>query len=335
MVGWEITQQCNLTCKHCFTAASRRPHNELTTDECKRTIDSMAAIGVGYIGWTGGEPLLRPDLEELTEYAGSKGIRSTITTNGVLLDRKRAESIVASRNRAIQISLDGSTAERNQKMRGATSDEFERILEALDICRELRTRVVLATMIGRENLDDGPEMIRLAKRVGAGSIRFCGYTPIGRGKRGDVLERLGFSSGLAELHRFIETAQNDSEIICEFDPGFGPVPPEYSFHECSAGIDTFYLKANGDVYPCTALTDRRFLVGNIRKQPLEEIWSSDQMCAMSAYPRESIHGDCAGCDNFSNCHGGCRGAAFAHTGDLSASFPVCLYRAATKDSLIR
>ncbi|HVP06449.1 MAG TPA: radical SAM protein, partial [Candidatus Acidoferrum sp.] len=233
MIGWEITSQCNLTCKHCFSAASRRAHNELTHEECLKVIDSMAAIGVGYIGWTGGEPLLRTDLEELTEYAGSKGIRCTITTNGVLLDRQRAESIVASRNRAIQISLDGSTAERNHRMRSATSDEYERILEALHICYELGTRIVLATMIGRENLEDGPEMIRMAKQLGAGSIRFCGYTPIGRGKRGEVFKRLGFSSGLMELHRFIETAQDDSDIICEFDPGFGPVPPEYSFHKCS------------------------------------------------------------------------------------------------------
>ncbi|UCD17589.1 MAG: radical SAM protein [Candidatus Zixiibacteriota bacterium] len=335
VVGWEITDQCNLTCPHCYSAAARRPHDEMTTDECKKIIDDMAVIGVSIIGWTGGEPLLRDDLEELIEYARSVGIRANITTNAVLLDLKRATSLLQAGNRAVQISLDGSTPEINRRMRRATEEEFYRIIEAIRICKKLNTRVYLASLVGQENLDDGPEMIKLASRENVNSIRFCGYTPIGRGKRNDIQNRLCFSERLNDLLHFVEAAQANGSIITAFDTGFGPVPPEYSFHKCIAGVETFYLKANGDVYPCTALLHRRFRVGNLRERPLKKIWDSREMYAMSVFPRDEIHGPCAACDNFANCRGACRGAAFAHTGDLRASFPVCLYRVALKANAVR
>lgn len=61
IIGWAITNRCNLTCPHCFTASGKRSHDEMTTAECRSMIDAMAGIGVSTIGWTGGEPLLRTD----------------------------------------------------------------------------------------------------------------------------------------------------------------------------------------------------------------------------------------------------------------------------------
>jgi radical SAM protein with 4Fe4S-binding SPASM domain len=333
LVGWEITSQCNLSCPHCFSAAAKRPHNEMDTAECKNVIDDLAQLGVSIIGWTGGEPLLREDLEELIDYARQKGIKSNITTNAVLLDRKRAASLVRAGNRAVQISLDGSTPERNWRMRRATEEQFYLIIDAMRICRELNVRLFMATLLGQENLDDAPEMIKLAKREGVESVRFCGYTPIGRGKGSDIKKRLSFSEKPEDLLRFTQEVQSDTSILIDFDTGFGPVPPEYKFHKCHAGTQTFYLKGNGDVYPCTALLHRRFRVGNLREKPLQEIWDSPEMWAMSAFPRDEIEGPCRTCDNFANCRGACRGATFAHTGDLYASFPVCLYHVARETSL--
>ncbi len=335
LVGWEITSQCNLTCPHCFSAAAKRPHDEMSTAECKGVIEDMARIGVKMIGWTGGEPLMRQDLEELIAHAKQHGIKSSITTNAVLLDEKRAASLKAAGNRAIQISLDGSTAEINYKMRRASQEEFDKIIKAIKICRRLHIRLFLATLLGQENLDDAPEMVKLAKREGLDTIRFCGYTPIGRGKRTDVRERLDFNRRLLDLWAFIDNSQKDGEIMSMYDPGFGPVPPGYDFHECIAGKETFYLKANGDIYPCTSLLNRQFRIGNIRKRSLEELWNDPEMEAMAHFPRENIHGPCRDCDNFARCHGACRGAAFAHTGDISASFPVCLYQAVRQTMMVK
>jgi radical SAM protein with 4Fe4S-binding SPASM domain len=328
IVGWEITNQCNLSCPHCYSAAARRPHDEMNTDECKGVIDAMAGIGVKMIGWTGGEPLLREDLEELTEYAWAKGIKSNITTNGILLNQTRAARLIEGGIRAIQISLDGSTPEMNHRMRGASAEEFHEIIEAIRISKSLGTRVILATLIGKENLGDVPEMMKLAAREGVDTIRFCGFAPVGRGKHGNVNERLNLADELAALLRFVEEAQANSSLVTSFDVSFGPCPPEYGFHKCIAGMETFYLKGNGDIYPCTALMDKRFKVGNLRERSLEDIWNLPEMRAMSIFPREEIHGECGSCDNFTNCRGACRGATLAHTGDIKASFPLCLYKTA-------
>ena len=328
IIGWEITNQCNLSCKHCFTAAGKRAYGEMTTAECRTVIDAMANIGVRTIGWTGGEPLLRDDLEELIAYARQKKIRSTVTTNAILLDRERAARLQEAGNRAVQISIDGSTPERNRRMRGTTDDEFDRILSAIRICRELNTRVILATVLGLENLDDGAAMLELAKREKVDMIRFCCYAPVGRGKRADVRQRFGFDGALPELYRFVEQAQAESSDIVDLDIGFGPVPPDYTFHKCIAGVETFYLKATGDLYPCTSLTYPQFKVGDLRERSLEELWQSPQMRRASEYPLNCIEGYCRTCENFAACRGGCRGVALAHTGNLNASYPLCLYQAA-------
>ncbi len=334
IVGWEITSQCNLSCPHCFTASSKRPHDEMTNRECKKIIDTMAEMGVSIIGWTGGEPLLREDLEDLIDYARQKRIKSNITTNAVLLDYKRAWTLREAGNRAIQISLDGSTPEKNWRMRRTTVEQFYNIMNAIRLCKELNTQLYLATLLGYENLDDGFDMIELAKREGVDSIRFCGYTPVGRGKRKDIKKRLSFFDKLEELLIFVEKARSSDSIMTEFDVGFGPVPPEYAFHKCIAGVETFYLKGNGDVYPCTSLLHPKFRVGNIRERPLEEIWNSPEMQVMAAFPRNEIEGPCRACDNFENCLGACRGATFAHTGNLKASFPLCLYRFARESAAV-
>jgi radical SAM protein with 4Fe4S-binding SPASM domain len=330
IVGWEITNQCNLSCPHCYSAAARRSHDEMTASESRNVIDIMAEIGVHMIGWTGGEPLLRNDLEELIEYAWSRGIKSNLTTNGILLDQERTERLMQSGVRAIQISLDGSTPEINRRMRGTTDDEFHKIIEAIRAGKRAGTRVVLATLIGHENIEDTKAMIQLARREGADGIRFCGFSPVGRGKHKKVKNRLDLSGNMRNLLSLAEEAQSDSTIVTSFDVSFGPVPPEFGFHKCIAGMETFYLKANGDLYPCTALTDKRFCVGNIRERSLGEIWKMPEMWAISIFPREEIHGACRSCDNFSQCRGACRGATFAHTGDLNASFPLCLYKTASE-----
>jgi radical SAM protein with 4Fe4S-binding SPASM domain len=282
------------------------------------------------IGWTGGEPLLRSDLEELTEYAWSRRIRSNVTTNGVLLSQERAQRLIQAGCHTIQISLDGSTAERNRRIRGTTDEEFDQIVGAIRIAKGLGARVVMATLMGMENLDDAANMIELAKREGVDTIRFCGFTPTGRGKQIAVKERLLFSEVPTELLDFVRRAQNDTAINVNFDVGFGPVPPDFGFHECIAGVETFYLKAYGNVYPCTALAHQQFLVGNVRKQSLEEIWQSAEMRVMSGFPREEISEPCRTCDNFAGCHGACRGSALAHTNDIRAGFPLCLYHAEVK-----
>ena len=86
MVAWELTRNCNLDCLHCRARAGAGPFdNELSFDECTRIIDDIAAFSSPTIIFTGGEPLLRPDIYQIIEYASSKGLRTVIALNGTLV----------------------------------------------------------------------------------------------------------------------------------------------------------------------------------------------------------------------------------------------------------
>jgi len=335
LAAWEITRNCNLSCPHCYTASTRHLKNELTTQECLKLIDSMKALEVKVIGWTGGEPLLREDLEEITFYAKSRAdITSGVTTNGILLTEKRGQSLKEAGVSFIQISFDGSTPQRNAQMRKASEEDFYKVIKAIRICKELGIKLNLAMLLGKENLDDGPDFVRLAQTEGVACVRFCGFTPWGRGKNTEIKKRLCFDEdSLPSLRSFIGDCQECKDPIVMPDPAFGPLPPDYFFHPCVSGVKTFYVTSVGDVYPCTSLLSKEFLVGNVRENSLEDIWGQSKMTMISELPHEKIRGFCRECECFFQCRGGCRGITFAYTGDLLASFPFCLKKVKEKERL--
>jgi len=328
IIGWGLTEHCNLACPHCYVSATREPRDELTTPECLHLIDTMAELGTQYLAWTGGEPLLRDDLDELIRHATDRGIASSITTNGVLLDERRAASLAAAGTSAIQISLDGSTPERNRAMRGATARQFAAILDGIGACQANDIQVHLAMILSGHNLDDVDPFLDLARRHHVSSVRFCGFVPWGHARRPKVMQRLDLGPHLAELAALVERLSSSTDPIVMFDPAFGPVPPGYLFHDCVAGDQMLYLDPSGSVYPCSALLEDRFRIGSVRSTPLEVLWRSPAMNAMARHARaitaSSLSGQCATCAAFEGCHGACRGVTYAHTGDLNASFPRCL-----------
>lgn len=327
VVGIEITRACNLSCPHCYTAASRRPMPELSTRELCLALDQIRELGpVKAIGWTGGEPLLRDDLVKLVSHAYRHGeMRSGITTNGLLLDRVIARRLRDAGAYAIQISVDASTAEGFAKIRGARVEDFETVLEAMEAVREAGLQLHLAFVLGKETLADARSFIKFAEEHGAVGVRFCGFVPAGRGKRLDMIERFDFRNDQNELRAFILEAMGNTKLLVMFDPAFGPLPPDYDFHECVAGVQTMYLSSTGGVYPCTSLLSPEFEIGNIRQSSIEQIWSSPRMTEVSGFDRSQVEGECSHCDRLKECHGGCRGVALARSGRFSASLPGCLY----------
>ena len=324
LVGWGVTNRCNLSCPHCYSSASKAFGEELDTGTGLAVLEDLAGLGAERIGWTGGEPLLRKDLERWIAAAAGYGIRSGITTNGTPLTPKRAESLRRAGLETVQISLDGSTVERNRRIRGASAADFRRVLRAVGLAREAGFSVHMAMLVGRETLDDVREYLALATDLGVVSVRFCGYVPWGRGIDAGCRDRLDLRGTLPELRALVEELSSAGEPQVLFDPAFGPLPPYYDYHECLAGMEMLYLSPEGDVYPCTALLDERFRVGNVTRRPLPEIWNDPGMTEVARYPRERITGPCRDCEAFPRCGGACRGISHAYTGDLDASFPACL-----------
>ena len=115
VVVWNITRQCNLKCRHCYAQAqAKKPKGELTTQEGKVLLDDLSSFGAPVILFSGGEPVLRPDLPELAEYAVAKGMRAVISTNGTLITKELAKTFKDIGLSYVGISLDGMEAINDQ-----------------------------------------------------------------------------------------------------------------------------------------------------------------------------------------------------------------------------
>lgn len=326
-VGWEITKRCNLACPHCYTAAysSEQSSPELTTAQCYKIIEDISRLGSQYIGWTGGEPLLRNDLESLISYAKSLGVQSTLTTNGLLLDERRAISLKEAGLEGIQISIDGSNPKRNAKIRKCLESDFELLVNAVRVSQKVGIRTNLAMLLCAENLDDALPYLDFAEELGVELVRFCGFVPVGRGKKSEISQRYLFSNThLAQLRELSEIAMERENLYVLFGPSFGSMPPNHFFHKCFAGKGQLYLDTLGNVYPCTSMINPQFLVGNIHSQSIEDIYNSENMRPTKNFSETCLNGKCSSCEHILDCHGGCRGITLAHTGDIQGSFPYCL-----------
>lgn len=229
------------------------------------------------------------------------------------------------RRQAIQISIDGIECRELCADCDALLEDFATILSAMSAVKKAGLQLHLAMLLGKETLADARDFLKLATEQGADGVRFCGFVPAGRGHRDSIRERFEFGDQLGPLHDFIADAAVLEKPMVMFDPAFGPLPPDYQFHECLAGVQTMYIASTGAVYPCTSLISPRFEVGNIHNRSLADIWNDPKMTEVSDFDCGKIHGKCSDCDHISECHGGCRGIAYANNLDVCASIPNCLY----------
>ncbi len=136
MIAWELTRSCNLACVHCRASSERGPYpGELTTEECYRVMDEIISFSKPVIILTGGEPLLRPDLFDLSSYGSAKGLRMVMATNGTLLTEDIIQKLKVSGIQRISISLDGPEAETHDAFR-KVKGSFEGSLRGIEMAKK-------------------------------------------------------------------------------------------------------------------------------------------------------------------------------------------------------
>ncbi len=344
VVVWNMTRQCNLKCVHCYAQAKVTPNeNELSTAEGKKLIDDLSQFGAPVMLFSGGEPLMRPDLPELTQYAVSKGMRAVISTNGTLITKEKARIFKDIGLSYVGISLDG-LKEVNDRFRGVPG-AFEQALEGIRNCREAGIKVGLRFTVNKRNVDQvGPIFDLLCEE---NIPRVCFYHLVYAGRGSQLMEE---DLNQAETRQVVDLIADRTKEL--FDQGLkkevltvdnhadGPYlylrllkegaarAPEVlellQMNEGnSSGRGIGCVSWDGQVYADQFW--RHYSFGNIRQRPFSEIWQdlSNPLMARLKEKKKYVSGRCAKCRWLDICGGNFRVRAEAFTGDLWAPDPAC------------
>jgi pyrroloquinoline quinone biosynthesis protein E len=318
----EITHRCPLHCPYCSNPlALVGAEAELTTDEWRRVLTEARALGVLQLGLSGGEPLVRKDLEAIAEHARQLGLYTTLVTSGVGLTRPRAEALRRAGLDHVQISIQDSDPEMADRIAGMRAVPQKEAAAAF--VRELGFAFSINAVLHRANLDRIGDIIDLAGALGADRLELANtqYYGWGLANRSALLPT---KSQVTEAERIAEDARRRyrgrMQIVY--------VLPDY--HEsypkpCYSGWGQVYLVVmpDGRTLPChgaTHITTLQF--DNVKDRSLHWIWTESP--AFRAYRGDEwMKEPCRSCPRKAVDFGGCRCQAFALTGDASNTDPVC------------
>ena len=306
-----VTQRCNLGCRFCYSEdATRNRLEDPSLEELLRAVDLLAELGCTRLTISGGEPLLRGDLPEIVTHARERGIRDvTILTNGLLVNEKNVGALAGHVAR-IAVAFDGASASDPAHLRG--SQRFDELVAAIQTIRSTGVEARVLPTLHALNLADMPRYRQLAQRLGA-TLSYSLLTA-------DVCE-LGDLAPSEEQLRGLGRA-----AVTEGLPGTDPLdteaPPIFARDSCGAGTRTLSVAADGTVYPCHMLHDRRLAMGDAFADTADEIMRSQVARLFRHLSVEDLEG-CSACAARHLCGGGCRARAHLTAGALTDKDPYC------------
>jgi len=181
LVFWEVTKGCNLRCIHCRASATELSSpKDLSTHTALGIIDQIAEAANPILVLSGGEPLYRSDIFQLARYATDKGLRVALATNGTLVTKDVARMIVDSGVKRVSISLDGADAATHDTFRGIPG-AFDAATQGLRNLKSLGMSVQINMTIARHNAKQLPDVLQLAKSLGADALHTFLLVPVGCG----------------------------------------------------------------------------------------------------------------------------------------------------------
>ncbi len=344
VVVWNMTQRCNLRCIHCYAHATENTAaDELTTEEGKALIDDLAAFGSPVILFSGGEPLVRPDLPELAAYAVQKGMRAVISTNGTLISAQTAKTLKEIGLSYVGISLDGMEPVHD-RFRGVPG-AFRKALEGIRNCQRAGIKVGLRFTINRHNAAEIPAVFDLLEEMDIPRACFYHLVYAGRGSRmveEDCTheETRRIVDLIMDRTKQLHDAGKPKEILTVDNHADGPYVylrllrenPERAQEVLSllqmnegnnSGRGIGCVSWNGDVHADQFWRHHSF--GNVRKRPFSEIWTdpNDELLMRLKDKKRYVTGRCATCRWLDICGGNFRVRAEAVTGDVWAPDPAC------------
>ncbi len=363
LVVWETTAGCNLHCVHCrrVTVADQLTPQDLTTAEAYRMIDEIAATGRPILVLSGGEPLFRPDIFDIADYASRAGLPVALASNGTLINADVAKRIKASGVKRVSISFDGADAATHDAFRGLAGS-FEAAVRGFKLLIDVGLPVQINTTVANHNRDQMEAMLQMAKDLGAVALHLFLLVPVGCGV--EIADEQMLSA--KEYERVLnwlfdaESAERDLQLKATCAPhyfrvmrtrrsqlrrqgGEQALPASYErqvhghphgqMHAatkgCLAGTGVCFVSHRGEVFPCGYLP---LEAGNVRQTPFGRIWQESPLFASLRDP-DLLEGKCGICQFKSLCSG-CRARAYALTGNYLAEEPFCAYSPESKTLIL-
>jgi len=319
----ELTYDCPLHCPYCSNPIDLgKTKDELSTDEWVTVFKQARDMGAVQLGFSGGEPLLRKDLEVLVKEARALGFYTNLITSGIGLTEKRIAKLKEVGLDHIQISFQGADPEVNDAIAGR-GNAYEQKFKMAQSVKNQGYPMVLNFVISKQNIMQIPEILALSCQLNADYVELA--TAQYYGWAWDNRDHL-----LPSNHQLIEAER----IVNEFrdkQQGKGPqfifVTPDYYEERpkaCMNGWGTTFLTVtpDGSALPCHSAKMLPLTFPNVKEKSISDIWSKD-------FSFNYFRGDnwmpapCMDCDEKEKDFGGCRCQAYMMTGDMHKTDPVC------------
>ncbi len=333
LVALNLTQRCNLACAHCYLDARTRDHgdeDELSNSEVKTLLDDIAALSDEImVVLTGGEPLLRPDIDIIARYGADLGLMVVVGTNGTALTKKRVGALVEAGVAGVGISLDSLRPAHHDTFRGRAGS-WNKTMAAIDACRSGGLTFQLHFSVTDDNADELEDMIAFAREAGALVLNVFFLVCTGRGEKVTNISAATYDDVMRRVTRAAyeekklmvraKCAPHFKRMALELDPAW-PITTAHGYEAggCLAGTRYCRVKPNGDVTACPYMEP---VAGSVREAAFSSIWSDAPIFAQLRAPR--LEGRCGACE-YSKVCGGCRARPLARDGELMGEDFLCIY----------
>ena len=318
----ELTYACPLHCVYCSNPVGFARHRDaLDTATWRRVLREAERLGVVQVNFTGGEPLLRPDLEALVEEARALDLYTNLITSGLPLERARLERLRRLGLDNVQVSIQDARPAESDRIAGR--EAFHRKLEVARWVKELGFPLTVNTVLHRENLDRAGEVIALAEELHADRLelantQYLGWALLNRQTLLPTPAQIESARSVAVAAR--KRLEGRMEVVFVVPDYYVEFPPA-----CMDGWGRRFMVVSPDglLLPCLlAHTLPGLSFGNVRDQSVDELWTSSP--GLAAFRGESwMPEPCRSCARRSIDFGGCRCQAFHLTGNAGATDPAC------------
>ncbi len=318
-VQFEITHQCNNDCIFCHNDLNRV--KTITFENAKEVMDELVRANVFTVIFTGGEPLLHPELHKMIEYANSLNLEVGLITNGILLEERLDQILEVGKISRFQISILGHNSELHDKLVN-NPGAFDKAINGLKMASERGVKVNVNTTITKKNIAHVEEVCKVVRKNGANSYSVTRYIPVNNTDDEmfpTIKEMNELLRALIRINKGFPVRMLNAMPYCSIENDIAREDYIKVLTRCDGGLTWGTITPLGDLVPCPCWQND---CGNILNTGMRNSWQESQFFKSlrtgDFYPEE-----CKSCIDFKACLAGCRGCSSGFSGKVNGKDPYC------------